>query len=199
MRKDIARKKRKKEGFPDEERQSGQVYDKFSPLSLHQFKSRNFIKLGTSDESMDEFFSKIESQRADQQQKAQEQSPTQKLNKIRLDQENRVQSLKKEVDYSIHMAELIEYNLEDVDAAILVVRAALASGMDWKGLVRMVKEEKKDGNPIAGLIHSLQLEKNCITLLLSNNIDDMDEEEKTQPVDKVEVDLALSAYANARR
>jgi hypothetical protein len=27
----------------------------------------------------------------------------------------------------------------------------------------------------------------------------MDEEEKTQPVDKVEVDLALSAYANARR
>jgi predicted ribosome quality control (RQC) complex YloA/Tae2 family protein len=144
MRKDIAGKK---EGFPDEERQSGQVYDKFSPLLLHQFKSRNFIKLGTSDESMDEFFSKIESQRADQQQKAQEQSATQKLNKIRLDQENRVQSLKKEVDYSIHMAELIEYNLEDVDAAILVVRAALASGMDWKGLVRMVKEEKKSWQP----------------------------------------------------
>jgi predicted ribosome quality control (RQC) complex YloA/Tae2 family protein len=196
MRKDIPGKK---EGFPDEERQSGQVYDEFSPLLLHQFKSRNFIKLGTSDESMDEFFSKIESQRADQQQKAQEQSATQKLNKIRLDQENRVQSLKKEVDYSIHMAELIEYNLEDVDAAILAVRAALASGMDWKGLVRMVKEEKKAGNPIAGLIHSLQLEKNCITLLLSNNLDDMDEEEKTRPVDKVEVDLALSAYANARR
>lgn len=96
------------------------------------------------------------------------------------------------------MAELIEYNLEDVDAAILAVRATLASGMDWKCLVRMVKEEKKKaGNPIAGLIHSLQLEKNCITLLLSNNLDDMDEEEKTQPVDKVEVDLALSAYANA--
>lgn len=102
-------------------------------------------------------------------------------------QENRVQSLKKEVDYSIRMAELIEYNLEDVDAAILAVRAALANGMDWKGLVRMVKEEKKAGNPVAGLIHSLQLEKNCITLLLSNNLDDMDEDEKTRPVDKVRV------------
>lgn len=196
MRKDIPGKK---EGFPDEKRQSEQVYDEFSPLLLHQFKSRDFIKLGTSDESMDEFFSKIESQRAEQQQKAQEQSATQKLNKIRLDQENRVQSLKKEVDYSICMAELIEYNLEDVDAAILAVRAALASGMDWKGLVRMVKEEKKAGNPVAGLIHNLQLEKNCITLLLSNNLDDMDEDEKTRPADKVEVDLALSAHANARR
>lgn len=196
MRKDIPGKK---EGFPDEKGQSEQVYDEFSPLLLHQFKSRNFIKLGTSDESMDEFFSKIESQRAEQQQKSQEQSATQKLNKIRLDQENRVQSLKKEVDYSIRMAELIEYNLEDVDAAILAVRAALASGMDWKGLERMVKEEKKAGNPVAGLIHSLQLEKNRITLLLSNNLDDMDEDEKTRPADKVEVDLALSAYANARR
>eukprot|EP01018_Ginkgo_biloba_P009199 Gb_18390 [translate_table: standard] len=97
------------------------------------------------------------------------------------------------------MAELIEYNLEDVDATILAVRAALASGMDWNDLTRMVKEEKKAGNPVAGLIHSLQLEKNCITLLLTNNLDDMDEDEKTKPADKVEVDLALSAHANARR
>lgn len=35
-------------------------------------------------------------------------------------------TLKKEVDRSITMAELIEYNLEDVDAAILAVRVALA-------------------------------------------------------------------------
>eukprot|EP01018_Ginkgo_biloba_P036581 Gb_15415 [translate_table: standard] len=106
-------------------------------------------------------------------------------------QENRVQALKKEVDYSIRMAELIEYNLEDVDATILAVRAALASGMDWNDLTRMVKEEKKAGNPVAGLIHSLQLEKNCITLLLTNNLDDMDEDEKTKPADKTNVILCL--------
>lgn len=38
-----------------------------------------------------------------------------------------------------------------------------------------------------------------MTLLLSNNLDEMDDEEKTRPADKVEVDLALSAHANARR
>lgn len=100
-------------------------------------------------------------------------------------QENRVHTLKQEVDHCTRMAELIEYNLEDVDAAILAVRVALANGMDWKDLALMVKEEKKSGNPVAGLIDKLNLERNCITLLLNNNLDEMDDDEKTQPVDKV--------------
>lgn len=100
-------------------------------------------------------------------------------------QENRVHTLRKEVDHSIKMAELIEYNLEDVDAAIVAVRVSLANGMSWDALARMIKEEKKAGNPVAGLIDKLSFERNCITLLLSNNLDDMDEEEKTAPVEKV--------------
>ncbi|KAL2651385.1 hypothetical protein R1flu_019513 [Riccia fluitans] len=175
------------------------VYDEFAPLDLSQFCDREAMKLDTFDAVMDEYFSKVEGQRAEQQRKSQEESALSKLDKIRADQTNRVKALKREVDQSVHMAELIEYNLDDVDAAISAVRTALASGMDWKDLGRMIKEEKKAGNPVAGLIHSLQLETNQITLLLSNNLDDMDEEEKTRPVDKVEVDLSLSAHANARR
>ena len=100
-------------------------------------------------------------------------------------QESRVHVLKNEVDNSVKMAELIEYNLEDVDAAILAVRVAVENGKSWEDLVRMVKEEKKSGNPVAGLIDKLYLEKNCMTLLLSNNLDEMDDNGKTQPVDKV--------------
>ncbi|VAI14095.1 unnamed protein product [Triticum turgidum subsp. durum] len=153
----------------------------------------------TFDDALDEFYSKIESQRVNQQHKAKEDSAVHRLNKIKLDQENRVHTLRKEADHCITMAELIEYNLEDVDAAIKAVRVSLANGMSWEALARMIKEEKKAGNPVAGLIDKLSFEKNCITLLLSNNLDDMDEEEKTAPVEKVEVDLSLSAHANARR
>ncbi|KAK3029604.1 hypothetical protein RJ639_037921 [Escallonia herrerae] len=175
------------------------IYDEFCPLLLNQFKSRDSIKFETFDAALDEFYSKIESQRSEQQQKAKENSAMQKLSKIRTDQESRVYALKREVDNAVKMAELIEYNLEDVDAAILAVRLALANGMNWEDLARMVKEEKKSGNPVAGLIDKLYLERNCMTLLLTNNLDEMDDDEKTQPVDKVEVDLALSAHANARR
>ncbi|KAG5404928.1 hypothetical protein IGI04_011047 [Brassica rapa subsp. trilocularis] len=175
------------------------MYDEFCPILLNQFKSRVYEKFETFDAALDEFYSKIESQRSEFQQKAKEDSASQKLNKIRQDQENRVQILKKEVDRCINMAELIEYNLEDVDAAILAVRVALAKGMGWDDLARMVKEEKKLGNPVAGVIDKLNLEKNCMTLLLCNNLDEMDDDEKTLPVEKVEVDLSLSAHGNARR
>ncbi|CBI22840.3 unnamed protein product, partial [Vitis vinifera] len=184
---------------PSQPDRGSQIYDEFCPILLNQFKSREFVKFETFDAALDEFYSKIESQRSEQQQKAKEGSAMQKLTKIRVDQENRVHTLKKEVDHCIKMAELIEYNLEDVDAAILAVRVALANGMNWEDLARMVKEEKKSGNPVAGLIDKLYLERNCMTLLLSNNLDEMDDDEKTLPVDKVEVDLALSAHANARR
>ncbi|RYR12520.1 hypothetical protein Ahy_B04g070039 isoform A [Arachis hypogaea] len=176
-----------------------QIYDEFCPILLNQFKSRDYTKFETFDASLDEFYSKIESQRSEQQQKAKENSAAQKLNKIRQDQENRVHTLRKEADHCVKMAELIEYNLEDVDAAILAVRVALAKGMNWDDLSRMVKDEKKAGNPVASLIDKLHLERNCMTLLLANNLDEMDDDEKTLPVDKVEVDLALSAHANARR
>ncbi|KAL6970195.1 hypothetical protein U1Q18_029898 [Sarracenia purpurea var. burkii] len=178
---------------------SNQFYDEFCPLLLNQFKSRDSVKFETFDVALDEFYSKIESQRVEQQQKAKEGYAMQKLNKIHVDQENRVHSLKKDVDRCVQMAELIEYNLEDVDAAILAVRVALANGMNWEDLARMVKEEKKSGNPVASLIDKLHLERNSMTLLLGNNLDEMDDDEKTQPAEKVEVDLALSAHGNARR
>lgn len=63
-----------------------QIYDEFCPLLLNQFKSRDSIDFETFDAALDEFYSKIESQRAEQQQKAKENSAMQKLGKIRIDQ-----------------------------------------------------------------------------------------------------------------
>lgn len=194
-----AKKGGKGSALPAEKEQPLKLYEDFTPLKLNQCVNGEFLNFTTFDGAMDEFFSKVEGQRAEQQRKAQEDSAFHKLDKIRKDQENRVQALKKEVDHSVTLAELIEYNLEDVDAAILAVRSALATGMNWSDLIRMIKEERKAGNPIASIIHGLQLEKDQITLLLCNNLDDMDEEEKTKPATKVEVDLSLSAHANARR
>ncbi|XP_047046843.1 ribosome quality control complex subunit NEMF-like [Lolium rigidum] len=190
----------KKNIMPSEGSSTNQkIYDEYCPILLKQFESREYDEFQTFDDALDEFYSKIESQRVDLQQKAKEDSAVHRLNKIKLDQENRVHTLRKEADHCISMAELIEYNLEDVDAAITAVRVSLANGMSWEALTRMIKEERKAGNPVAGLIDKLSFEKNCISLLLSNNLDDMDEDEKTAPVEKVEVDLSLSAHANARR
>ena len=84
-------------------------------------------------------------------------------------------------------AALIEYNLEAVDAAINAVREALASGLDWRELGQMIKAERRAGNPVAGLIDSLALDKNKITVVLENFLDeeDADDEAMTRPATKV--------------
>ncbi len=68
------------------------------------------------------------------------------------------------------------------------------AGMDWRELDRMIKDERKAGNPVACLIHSLQLDANKITVLLSNYLDDdeEDEEANTRPASKVQVCVSSS-------
>lgn len=49
------------------------------------------------------------------------------------------------------------------------------SGISWNDMTRMVKEEKKAGNPLANLIQKINFEKNSVTLLLdAMNEDDLD-------------------------
>jgi predicted ribosome quality control (RQC) complex YloA/Tae2 family protein len=63
-----------------------QIYNDFCPILLNQFKTKEYVKFETFDAALDEFYSKIEGQKVEHQQKAKENSAIQKLNKIRLDQ-----------------------------------------------------------------------------------------------------------------
>ena len=97
------------------------------------------------------------------------------------------------------------------------MRDALADGMDWGDLARMIETEKVQGNPVAQLVDSIQLEQNMATLILED-VDDNDGDrhhtaagkqdassecdaaggEETVKTIKIGVDITLSAHANAR-
>ena len=75
------------------------------------------------------------------------------------------------------------------------------SGISWNDISRMVKEEKKAGNPLADLIFKLHLDKNSVTLILDacNEEDDNefsvldDKFSNFDPVVRVDIDLYISA------
>jgi hypothetical protein len=70
--------------------------------------------------------------------------------------------------------------------------------MDWRELEALIREERRAGNPVAGAIHSLQLDQNKITLLLSNLLDG----EEVRGVDPTAVNVAsasLQWLANLQR
>ena len=69
-------------------------------------------------------------------------------------------------------ATVIEINAEAVDGAINAVRGALAQGLSWAELERLIRDEREAGNPVASLIRNLTLDKNKITVELPDWVDD---------------------------
>lgn len=61
---------------------------------------------------------------------------------------------------------MIELNVELVEKACLVVRSAVANGMDWGDIELLVKDAQARRDPVAMVIHGLKLKTNEITLLL---------------------------------
>ena len=67
---------------------------------------------------------------------------------------------------------MIEIKAEAVDGAINAVRGALAQGLSWAELERLIRDERDAGNPVASLIRKLSLDKNKITVELPDWVEE---------------------------
>ncbi|CAG8452887.1 15118_t:CDS:10 [Racocetra fulgida] len=185
-------------------------FSEFHPFLFEQHKLKPYKEFDSFDLAVDEYYSSMESQKLLLKERNQEKAALKKLEAIKKEQYSRVENLQSAQEINMRKARLIESNVDIVDQAIIVIRNAIASSMDWKDLENLVMEEKKKGNPIAAIIAGLKLEMNQITLE-SEEIDETfydssDEESEGERnnmqetvQDKVDVDIYLSAYANARK
>ncbi|ESN98868.1 hypothetical protein HELRODRAFT_66726 [Helobdella robusta] len=192
------------------------IYSEFHPVLFNQHKDKSFIEFQTFDQAIDEFFSKLETQKQDRKLLQQENTALKKLEHIKSDHVSRVQGLKEEQMEDMRRARLIQLNLPMVDQAITLIRHALAQQVDWTTLTQMVEEAATD-NQVLASIKALKLDVNHITMLLKppqhmNEDGDVDEDVDMnsylsnvteddlalKPM-KIDIDLNWSAYANARR
>ena len=63
---------------------------------------------------------------------------------------------------------LLSKNIFEVQAIIDILGVMVNSGIGWNDIQRMVKEEQKQGNILANMIHKMNFDKNYITLLLDS-------------------------------
>lgn len=155
-------------------------YDEFSPYLFAQYKDRPIKEFKSFDAAADEFFARLESDRIEASQAKREAATYKKVDKLENELRGKVTAFEVARDKSSEMAQAIESNVTEVDAVITVINSAIAAAVPWDGLARMVDDEKKNGNPVAEIIHSLQLEKNEITLMLEDTFgfDDEDEDDE---------------------
>lgn len=174
----------------------------FHPMLFEQHKNLPFKEFQSFDLAVDEFFSGLEGQKLDLKALQQERDAMKKLDNVRKDHDQRLVSLEKTQEVDKQKAELITRNQILVDNAILAIQSALANQMSWPDIQALLKEAQARGDPVASAIKQLKLESNHVSLLLSDpyeNDDDNDQGGAELKPMMIDVDLAHSAFGNARR
>lgn len=183
----------------------------FHPFLFEQFKDQLFAEYETFDFAVDEYFSSMEGQKLDLKALQQERDALKKLDNVRKDHSQRLVSLLETQKEDRKRAELITRNQSLVDSAILAIQNALASQISWPDIQELVKQAQAKGDPVAGAIRQLKLDKNHMSILLSDpyaDNDDVDEKEDDEEENieemslkpmVVDIDLGLTAFKNARQ
>ncbi|KAK2536570.1 Nemf [Columba livia] len=225
----IQKREKKPSLEPDKPAEDIYTYEEFHPFLFSQHSKCPYLEFDSFNKAVDEFYSKLEGQKIDLKALQQEKQALKKLENVRRDHEHRLEALQQAQEADKIKGELIEMNLEIVDRAIQVVRSALANQIDWTEIGAIVKEAQAQGDPVASAIKELKLQTNHITMLLRNPyvLSEEEEEEEEADVEKeeteepkgkkkknknkqlkkpqknkpslVDVDLGLSAYANAKK
>lgn len=176
----------------------------YHPYNFCQFEGQPVAEFETFMLAVDEFYSTLESQKIDMKTLHQEREALKKLSNVKKDHAKRIEDLNKVQEGDKQKAELITMNQELVDNAILAIRSAIANQMSWPDIHELVKAAQANGDPVASSIKQLKLEINHISLKLTDpygtaeEVSDKYSDEKGMSV-TVDVDLALSAWANARK
>jgi predicted ribosome quality control (RQC) complex YloA/Tae2 family protein len=142
------------------------IYDDFQPYLWKKCENLKYLAFNNFDRAVDEFYSKLETQKLEQQNTAQNKEAVKKLENVKKDHQKRIEELKLSQSEDELKAKLIEYNLELVDHAIYLVNSAIANQLSWTEINEIIQDAKDDNHPVALAIKQLKLDVNHIILTL---------------------------------
>lgn len=194
---------------------SGYIYDDFHPFLPLQFKDKpniHTIPIPTYNKTVDSFFSSIESQKLEQKTAEKKSLAAKRLANARNEHKIKIESLKEAQEVHVRKAQAIEANVERVEEVIDAVNGLVAQGMDWTEIMNLIEREKSAGNGVAEMIKDVKFMENTVVVRLyeeeEDDSDDEDdesgsedgngEEKEERSYLDIEIDLALTGYANAR-
>jgi predicted ribosome quality control (RQC) complex YloA/Tae2 family protein len=191
---------------------SVELYSEYLSIMLAQHDQSNstspycsskcrIIEFPSFDAALDEFYSKQEEQKEALRLVKEKAAALAKIDRVKQSHQHQLDALEKQQAENIFKAQLIESNKIVIDKTIEVVNTELAKGIDWAELNNLIKEQKKNSNPLALLIHALKLHQNSITINLSPDcrhlLPQFSSDPQYKPV-KVDIQLNQTAYANAQ-
>lgn len=179
----------------------------YHPFLFDQYRYFKSKEFETFDSAVDEFYSTMISQKIDMKTFNQECEALKKLSNVKRDHEKRLDDLNKVQRLNKQRAELITRNQDLVNSILLTIRGAIANQMGWAEIREFVKSAQANSDNVASCIRHLKLETNHISLQLKDPYAESPDEDESEDSDDennlppmvVDIDLGLSAYANATR
>lgn len=212
---------KKGKGSEDEPKSLITNIDFFPILSCAERKVQQeshliYEEFDSFDKAVDVYYCNIESQKLDSKTFVAEKEAQKRLEKLKISHEKRLEDLAKAQKEDEERARLIEMNSDKVENALLIIRSMIANQVPWSDIWKTIKDAQAMKDPIASLIVGVKFDRNEFTMRLSDpyNIDSGEEKEeedltnnkrqKSKKEDEskfkhVDIDISLSAYANARR
>lgn len=199
-----------------------QDFHPFVPQKLRNDPSIKILEFQGYNQTVDEFFSSLEGQKLESRLTEREATAKRKLEAAKREQEKRIEGLQEVQTMNLRKAAAIQANVERVQEAMDAVNDLVAKGMDWIDIGKLVEREKKRQNPVAQIIMlPLKLSENIVTLKLSE--EEFDDEEEQDPFETdesesedegaeettdrpkqadnslyVDINLTISPWSNAR-
>lgn len=202
------------------------LYDQFHPFKpLLKSDDEQLIEVVGYNNTLDKFFSTIESSKYALRIQNQENQAKKKLEAAKNEKHQQVQRLIDVQEVNKLKGETILFNADLVEQAKAAIQALVDQKMDWKMMEKLIKIEQGKNSPVAKLINlPLNLKENKIGLNLSTDVEYEDGESSESESDSdsssdsdsgshrrtskkpdskpkntinVTIDLGLSAYANA--
>ncbi|TPX19013.1 uncharacterized protein E0L32_011330 [Thyridium curvatum] len=177
----IAKKRPRADGDAvNAEKPEGLLYEDFHPFQPAQFSNDPTYKIldfETFNKTVDEFFSSIEGQKLESRLQEREETAKRRIEATRQDHAKRIEGLQEAQSINLRKAAAIEANVERVQEAMDAVAGLVQQGMDWVDINKLIEREQKRNNPVAEIIKlPLKLQDNMITLRLSGEEEENDEE-----------------------
>jgi len=138
----------------------------FAPGVFLQHECYQVREFSSFCEAVDEYFRETKETKLQNKAKDATSAITAKVEKIRIDQQQRVSDLEASLEQKERTASLLEEKADQIDAVVQVLNNALSSGLRWDEVREYVKEEQSKGSPLASLVQSIDFESREVTFAL---------------------------------
>ncbi|KAJ1608849.1 HhH domain-containing protein [Cryptosporidium canis] len=141
---------------------------------------------------VDEFYSSIDIVKEAKITTQEQKTIYSKVDKVKIDQERRLEGLSTEREACIARARLMESQQDILEKILQLIRHLIATGAQWQDIWNEIQQQKKNNHQLAKFIKSLHLEEDKVKIIFSPADLNMDISEVGNLGKNMEFDLLIS-------